>query len=341
MSKEITVQKTPIVDLTSIVGIESIFHQGATDPSGPEIAGHFADIFIWSDKIRYILPIPSDKEPCQPELFEKLELRDKQVLTPVQYYVSETPKISNEVVKESFVNFTIWIENNKRWFLLWIDLHYEPWIRTKHNNWIGRDYFYDMEALKRLPIFEQAALKLNIETDKLLYAFDILLRYPDYGKRAGNGTFYLAHPIRTKPHLVGVKKQQVSLPLIPFSFKEVVENCVNQMTQETYTILLHEARNLVKEDKLDTLKPSEVTSDILREIAAKLTLSPRLKKIPIPKAIKGIVKPFIPEKACCLMSIVKSFWERPLPTSVSKITWLHPFFKWDLENQAKKKPRTL
>lgn len=335
--KEIITQKSPIVDLTSIVGIESIFQQGVKDPSGPEIAGYFADLFIWSDQIRYILPIPSDKEPHLPDLFKKIELLDKQILLPEQYSVSKTPKLANKTVKESFINFTIWINKNREWFLHWIDLHYQPWIRNVHNAWIGRDYFYDIEAFKNLPIFEQTALRLDIETFKLLYAFDILLRYPYYGKLAGNNTFYLAHPIRSCPRLKGVEEQQAPLPTIPFSFKDSTENYVEYMDLEHYTILLHEARNLVRDEKYHTLKPTEVTRDILREVAVKLSLPARLKKIPIPEPLKDIVDiatPFIPEKLRCLKSIVTTFWEKPLPGPISKITWLHPLLRWDLEKQA-------
>jgi hypothetical protein len=337
MPKQTSVQKAPIIDLTSIVGIESQFREGPNDPSGAELAGYFADIYIWSEQIRYILPIPTAREAHVPCLVRKLASLNKRVLIPEQYSASEIPRLNSENVEENFLNFAVWIGQNRDWFVRWSNLHYESWIRDHHYAWIGRDYFYDMEALKRSSILKQAAMKLDIPTYKLLYAFDILLRYPYYGKLAGEDNFYLAHPIRTEPCLNGILNEPVSSPPIPFSFKDTVKKWATHMKLQDYILLLHAARNYVRDKKYHKLDTSEVTTDILREVACNLDLPPRLKRIPLPKQLGTLAETFVPDKFRSLLTTVKAFWDKP-PRSFSKIRWLRPLLTSDLEIQARRNP---
>ena len=51
-----------IFEITSINAIESFYKKGPSDPWFEDVAGRFADLFIYSDITHFILPIPEEKE---------------------------------------------------------------------------------------------------------------------------------------------------------------------------------------------------------------------------------------------------------------------------------------
>lgn len=344
MDKEINRRKPPIVDLTSIVGIESLFRGGTSDPWALEIAAHFADLFIWSDRVRYILPIPSERYPFVPRLVEQIRSHEEeQVLEPEQYLVSESPKLRPEYAEEFFQVFAAWVLANRRRFSRWITLHDEARIRSEHQVWIGRDFFYKVEDLRSLRIFNDLISQLGIEPRKILYAFDVALRYPYYGELAGKDAFYLAHPIRSGQSFPTLEREEGPQQQIPISFKITVEKLVRKMTQTQFTLFLRDARNLVRQMNLHKLKPGEVERDTCRELAQKLHLPAHLKKTPKILGAVGTgliagagLEPHYGDTVSSIATVVTSIgavvWDRPLPKSVSRIKWLSPLFKWDLEN---------
>lgn len=48
---------TPMVDITSINGVESLFRHGVRDPWGLRLAAKFADFIIYSDVVRFTMPV--------------------------------------------------------------------------------------------------------------------------------------------------------------------------------------------------------------------------------------------------------------------------------------------
>jgi len=48
---------TPVVDITSLYAVESLFRRGPRDPWGEKLAGRLADLFIFSDTGRFTMPL--------------------------------------------------------------------------------------------------------------------------------------------------------------------------------------------------------------------------------------------------------------------------------------------
>ena len=348
MTNEVIVPKSPMVDLTSVVGIESLFHKGSTDPWASEMAGDFTDLFIWNDQVRYILPVPSGKEKYIPLLFKQLLSREEKVLEPKEYTVSDAPTLDPEYLELFFREFFNWVSDKKRTklFRRWIALHYEPRIRSNHIDWIGRDRFYNVEALKGLHIFKDAVSNLKVGPERLLYAFDVSLRYPYYGELAGQTSPFFAHPIRSGPRYSKLEREQGPELQFPISFKPTAKELAHRMKQDEFTVFLHNARHLVRHHKLIGKKRGDVDRETCREIAQKLHLPARLKKtttfkivatstglITLTTAAAPVITP-VASVALGVTTIATAFWDRHVPPIATEIRWLYPHIEWDLEKQA-------
>ncbi len=73
-------------DITTIVGIQSLSQPGPKDPWGKTAAGRFADVFIYSDVLHYILPVPEKAmEPRDvgiPDLLLRLGAKESELIKP-------------------------------------------------------------------------------------------------------------------------------------------------------------------------------------------------------------------------------------------------------------------
>jgi hypothetical protein len=54
----------PVVDITSLIGVESLFSKGARDPWGPRLAGALAEFIVYSESARFTMPIWAKTEWC-------------------------------------------------------------------------------------------------------------------------------------------------------------------------------------------------------------------------------------------------------------------------------------
>ena len=54
---DITALDDPLVDITALNAVESLFRDGPSDPWGQQLAGQLTDLFIYSDRIRYVQPV--------------------------------------------------------------------------------------------------------------------------------------------------------------------------------------------------------------------------------------------------------------------------------------------
>ena len=73
------------------------------------------------------------------------------------------------------------------------------------------------------------------------------------------------------------RKTVASAPSI--RFRDAVAAVAPSLTRDSYTALLHELRGHVRSNSLHLLPPGEVDRDVIRDIASKVGLPPRLKQI--------------------------------------------------------------
>lgn len=180
----------------------------------------------------------------------------------------------------------------------------------------------------------------------VFYAFDVALRFSMYGKMTGENHNYLNHPIRDIFQPRGMEENTGRLVEVPVSFKEDVSRMAKHMTQEEYSIMLHELRGNVRQQGLHKIGPGECDKEVLRDIASKVHLPPRVKEVVKVTGMLGCLVSVIgaipdlgPGSAIAgtLVSMTALIWEGYLPRQIAGWKWLRWAVEWDVERQAEKR----
>jgi hypothetical protein len=341
--------KPPLIDLTAINGIESLFRAKNVDPWALYLIGSFTDFFVYSDTARFALPTRSSNITEYdlsdiPQLLANIQNRDSSFFTPEVYTTAERRILSSDYLIPAFNNVVSWALNNPKKFQQWVHLHNESWIRSGHRTRIASDYVYDMESLQTKEVFIQALTQLKTDSLDMKYMFDVILRYPFYGELTGPDAMYFAHPIREAQTLPTMQRELAPPLIIPLSFGDEVIKIAKQMTLDEYSTLIHQLRGIVRDKKIQNLKPNEVEPDIRRQIAEEVEFAPKLKDSA--KALGflggivagvGAISVVGPSAAIVggAISIASVLWQGTLPRSFARVKWLRWAYKWDIETQKK------
>lgn len=337
----------PVIDITSLYAVESLFRPGTRDPWGEKLAGRLADLFIFSDTARFTMPLRAEvatlEDPSLPPVLALLQSRDSNVFEPLPYVVKERPRLSNEYLQPTFRSFATWASNNKSAFKRWLAFHSEVRATPRDMTQIRPNSVFDISALHEVEEFQRLRLGLNVSSSDLIYAFDIVLRYPLYGELAGNGSYFLAHPIREQQNDPIITVEPGAPPNIPISFSQAVAGMVSSMTLDEYSSFLHEARNLIRDRKIHQLKAGAMDRETTRELAGQLGLPARLnkagRKLGIAAGVIGAVGsiPVLGPPAAIaggLVAIVSAIWTGSVGRAPGRVKWLRWALTWDLEAQA-------
>lgn len=337
----------PVVDITSLYAVESLFRPGTRDPWGEKLAGRLADLFIFSDKGRFTMPLRAEAatvaDPSLPVVLAELQRRDSGVFDPLPYVVNERPRLNNEYLEPAFRLFATWASNNKGAFKQWLTFHREVRTTPRDITYVRPNSVFDISALVDVEEFQHLRVALNESSEDLIYAFDIVLRYPLYGQLAGSGSYFLAHPIREQQNSPIIAVEPGRPPNVPVSFSQAVTGMVSSMTIDEYTSFLHEARGLIRDRKIDQLQVGAIDRDTTRELASQLGLPARLNKagrtVGIAAGIVGMVgavPAFGPAAAIAggLITIVSAAWTGSVGRTPGRVKWLRWALEWDLEHQA-------
>lgn len=338
----------PVVDITSLYAIESLFRSGTHDPWGRKLAGRLADLFIFSETGRFTMPLRPEAltaadDPSLPPVLAQLRFRDPGVFKPLRYVVNERPKLNNEYLEPVFRSFATWASNNKNSFKRWLTFHREVRSTPRDVTHIRPNSLFDISALRAVEEFQRLQVGLHVSADDLTYALDIVLRYPLYGQLAGSGSYLLAHPIREQQSTPIIAVEPGSPPNIPISFSQAVAGMVSSMTLDEYTSFLHEARGLIREQNIQHLQAGAIDREATRELASQLGLPARLKKagrtIGIAAGVIGIsggAAVIAPAAAIAggAITIVSAVWSGNVGRTLGRHKWLRWALEWDLERQA-------
>lgn len=336
----------PVVDITSLYAVESLFRNGTRDPWGRELAGRLADLFIFSDTGRFTMPLRPDAvtlaDPSLPLLLAQLQARDSDVFEPLLYVVDERPQLRSEYLMPAFGSFATWALNKKSRFKQWLTFHNEVRSTPRDITSIRPNSLFDISELTYAEEFKRLQATINVPAQDLIYAFDIVLRYPLYGMLAGDDSYFLAHPIREEQNEPIIAVAPGKPPSIPLPFSQAVSTMVSSMTLEEYSIFLHEARGLVRDRKIHKMKVGTIGQEERREIAIALGMPARLKKsgralgftsglvagagafpaLGVPAAIAG-----------GLISIISASWTGSVGRIPGRTKWLRWALEWDLERE--------
>lgn len=336
---------TPLVDITTINGIQSLFVPGHKDPWAKKIAGAFADLYVYGDVVRYPL-IGFDRSArhliAKPTLLTTMSRLDGSALVPIPFSIAEPRTLRHDHLLHCFGDYADWVQNNVRTLRKWITLHRQPWIHSVPGNAYG-DYVFSLEDLQDHPLVTETAATTGLTPKELFFAFDVILRYPLYGEMAGRTEWYLNHPIRASIGLPDTTRGTAPAPGVAVSFEHAISRLAPSLTMEEYCVLLHELRGAVRDRGLHSLRHGDIDKDEIRELASEVRLPPRLSNLARRLGLVGgiigglgaipALGPFA-AVAGALISVASSYWEGDLPRAMARIEWLHWALVWDVESQA-------
>lgn len=340
--------KKPLVDITTINAVQSIFRGNVRDPWARELAGELADLIIYGDTVRYSLPVPESVsdgiDPFrEPSLLHDLVRRDKESFYPEEYSTKEPRLLKEDYLMACFEKFVCWAKINHFTLKQWIDLHNEPWIRPVQGPRAQHRYIFLLDALRKHSEVSELVNLLHVTPDDIYYAFDIVLRYPLYGQIAGRSEQYLNHPIRDAFPLPTMQWDVIKTRPIAVSFKKEISKLAPKLTQDEYTVLLHELRGKVRQLGVHKVGPHEIDKEVIREIAAAVSLPPRLKAMAKASGVVGGIIagaglfPVLGPASTgigALVSISSTIWSGNLPRRVARWEWLRWAIEWDIEQEA-------
>ena len=339
----------PLVDLTTINAIESVFHKGPSDPFGIRLAADFADLFIFSDSARFAVTRPTDAPESEkygkiPQLVHELSNRDQGSLREAPLYTGNLT-VNEEYLEDSFASFSSYVNNNSQAVKDFILLHNSPDIRVRppYKKGVNTGWVFPTHKVTESSSFDALVKLLKVNPEDICHVFDMVLKYSLYGELVGEDAHYLAHPFRTQQTFPTMSRDQGVAPQVPFRCGPSIMS-IGGLSRDEYTAILHEARGLARDMKLTDLKPGALEKERLREFAAKLELPPRLKEGGRAVGLGGGIIATVsalpvldPSVAIIggLISIAASFWTTHLPRAASRLKWLHWTLAWDLEKQGR------
>jgi len=343
------VSNQPIVDITTLCAVESLFRSKSPDPWAQQLAGDLADFIVYADIARYVLPTPtldaSEDDVPLPSLLQELRAGEPSAFRAQRYSTEEPRMLKSDYLEPCFRRFVSWAQANTNSLRLWSELHHEDWIISGHKSRVAQHYVYSVDVLKHDPRLSALAHAVGVSANDLCYAFDLILRYPLYGEMAGERNYYLNHPIRNAFPLPTMEYSAAPAPPITVSFKKSFSTFAHQLTQNDYVTSLLELRYAVRKAGLHELVPGKFKVDTIREIASRVGIPPRLasKWTAIAGGIIGgiglipTLGPWaaIPGVASVAVSFASALWKGCLPRRVARIRWLRWAIEWDdLERQA-------
>lgn len=346
--------KGPLFDLSALSAVQSVLNRDETavDPWGISLLGSFANLIIYSDRIRFSLPVcDNDVSNAsglvkEPKLLNILADSLGADLAPVPYSTDQLKEISDEGIDASVEYFTKWARRHRSYFVQFCLFHRTDFIEKHQRIRVKHGYTYNVERVKSKDRMQSLAKDLSLPIECILYAYDLSLRMPMYGEFTGPDEHYLNHPIRDAFGGRFISEQNARLPAIAITFAPAFRNIAYKLTMQEYTSTVMLLREKVREYGLIGAPPGDYEPGLLRELAASSRLPGRLRHeaavVPIlsaivSAAIGGLVAGPIGGAFGSAVSVAGIIWavtSPRLPGSASKISWLRWALKWDIEDQS-------
>jgi hypothetical protein len=156
-----------LTDITTLTGVESLFHQGNGDPWAVDLSGKLADWYAYSSTPTFILPQPSGRSvglnvSPVPKIVEVLRQRESSVMKPRICPSDMQITLVDELYLETVAGFLSWCKANPNRLRDWLKVHSEPWVTDGHAERIPQRYLYDLQKVISKPDFISCAAKLNV-----------------------------------------------------------------------------------------------------------------------------------------------------------------------------------
>ena len=342
--------KENFVDSTTIHAVESLFRGSARDPWAARLAGEFADLFVYSDIVCYPIPVGCQGRGYdlaeEDSLLKYISNRDSRVFAGREYSTAIPRIVENDHLFCAFNYFNSWVQANQYTLRRWLSFHRSDWIQQRRAATTGNRGTFNLEELVIRSDITNLSERTNISPLDLCYAFDSILKYPLFGELTGSNGYYLNHPLRDAFMLPTMQRENATPPPVAVSFLDAVAKLSVRMSYDEYTSLLHELRGSVRESGLHEMSTGNFDRELIREVSARVRLSPRLsgysKSVGISTGVIGglgaipVLGPFAAVFGGAI-SISGAFWSGGLPRQVASVSWLRWALKWDVEEQAERR----
>ena len=338
--------RTPLVDTNTLLAIETLFHKGPKDPWAAVLAGRFADFFVYSRVFRFTHPLPMVSALSGarvPRLVNELLKENSAVAKSAVCTTSDPWIVEDKYVEPSIARLTAWTELNSRRLQAWVATHKAPWVRKLFDDQVPRQYVFDVERLSASRGLRRISERSSLARHDVLYALDDILRYPIYGELAGGDAYYLNHPLRDAFPLPTMKLKLAPCPHIPISWSKPASTIAQHSTLEEFVKFLFDLRCQVR--LFSVSEPGfadRPDREMVREIAARVGLPARLKRVPEIDAVAGGILgmtaaiPSVGPLAALLggaISVSSAIWKGRVGRRAGRIRWLHWALTHDVEDQ--------
>jgi len=352
--------KPPIFDLSALSALQTVLEppDGLVDPWGVKLAGSFANLLIYSDNARVIVPGTELESGLlgiqQPSVIRDVAAVGDGFLAPVPYSTSEHLEISDQAMREAAVHFDRFARRNKPLLKEFCKLHLETaFVRMHQSPRVKTRRTYKVDAMATDPMLLKLSKFTNLHVEALLYAFDLALRFPFYGQLAGSDSFYLNHPIRDAFEVKAKSESKAVAPPIPLSFADPMRHIAKHMTRDEYFTTLRILREKVRELGIHGMPAGQLNRETVREIAAAARFRPRLRsedavwefvKTVMAASLGLATVPLVGPLAGAAVigasvAVSRTVWKNGgkgplLPQGMGTVSWLRWAVRWDIEKQA-------
>lgn len=263
------VSNNSIFDITLGIAIESLFEKGKTDYFACLLAGKFADLYVYSENIKFFLPVSSsyDGNPEKfglPKLLGELRLMDSGLLVPEQYSTDKLKDINEADLKPSFDAFSVFARNQESVIKMFSSIFSQDWVKKGHLLRINTNCLYPVQKLSEYKDYEKLIRELNITSEELNYVFDVVFRYISYSKLAGDN-YYLAYTLREIVNLPIPNPEKKPKLHISISLAKSISGIVNALSRNQYVTLLGELRRFIREKKINLINSEYINLGLFLE----------------------------------------------------------------------------
>lgn len=336
--------RSPLVDLTTVNGVQSLFKDGPVDPHARTLAGQLGNLIAYAGEIRFPLPVRCDRRPDLPALLGAFTSRDSRLLVPVEFSTAERVALAQDYLEPAFEQFAAWSIGNASTLKKTIALHTQPWIRNGHDSRVQQKYVFDVGALESSVEFLRLQGKLGVPVEMIFYSFDVALRYSLYGDLAGENEYYIAHPMRDAIKLPTQTESNGRswAPCIDFACD--VAAIAPTMSADNFAAFLLELRAQVVDSGLQALGPGDVDRDVVRDIASRLGLQSRFRHASRKLGVVGGLLsaaggfPTFGVPAAIIggaVAVAASVWTGHVPRQLGNMRWLRWTVRFDVEDQVR------
>lgn len=331
---------SPLIDITALCTVQAKLMGVKPAPWGSRLLEDFADLFIYSDQVRYPLPLTGGdiNNADLPEILTILVGRDSDAFEAAPYPVIDPMPVESGVLNEALTAFLRWGNNNWATLRDWLRLFSQPWIVDVRRP----RCVFALDALNHHPAVVALADRIGYPSQEVVFAFDVVLRYPEYGRIAGSDQRYLNHPIRDVITLPTEQPELAPIPKIPIRFGPEIRNM--DLSLDACTALLHAIRGEIRKRGIQFLQPGQIDREVLREIVdapevrLPLKLSGSAQTAAVVAGLLGAasaIQTAAPAAAVLggALSIAAFFWRGKLPRKIPRLRILRWVTKSSFEEQ--------